>query len=234
MQKGFDVVNLHGTASGVIAVPVIGENGNWYIGNDDTGVAARGKDGITPHIGENGHWFIGVTDTGIEARGPKGDAGAQGPKGEPGEPGPKGDQGPAGPQGVQGPAGAQGPKGEGSDSYSLNEIAVGTWIDGKTIYRKVVRKSDFTSTQIYTSVGTLSGVETVVSLQGFLNFYNTNLQINPSVPLPFYGGPTNNNGLIWFNNTTGEIMLDLKVGEGAVVYPTEYYKVYVVIDYTKK
>lgn len=42
MQKGFDVVNIHGSASAIIAVPTIGENGNWYIGNNDTGVSAQG------------------------------------------------------------------------------------------------------------------------------------------------------------------------------------------------
>ena len=28
-----------------------------------------GKDGITPHIGENGNWFIGEEDTGVRAVG---------------------------------------------------------------------------------------------------------------------------------------------------------------------
>lgn len=82
MQKGFDVVNLHGTVSGVIAAPVIGENGDWFIGNEDTGVPARG---------------------------PKGDEGEPGPKGDVGPAGPQGVQGPAG---AQGPAGIQGPKGD--------------------------------------------------------------------------------------------------------------------------
>ena len=27
----------------------------------------NGKDGVTPHIGDNGNWFIGDTDTGIKA-----------------------------------------------------------------------------------------------------------------------------------------------------------------------
>ena len=84
-------------ANGV--TPHIGDNGNWFIGETDTGIAAQGDtgatgatgaqgekgeqgaagaDGVTPHIGDNGNWFIGETDTGIAAqgaRGPKGDAG---------------------------------------------------------------------------------------------------------------------------------------------------------------
>ena len=34
-----------------------------------------GEDGITPHIGANGNWFIGETDTGVGARGPAGEDG---------------------------------------------------------------------------------------------------------------------------------------------------------------
>ena len=64
--------------------PFIGENGNWYVDNKDTGIIARGtngKDGeqgpmglsgspgITPHIGDNGDWFIGDVDTGVYAHG---------------------------------------------------------------------------------------------------------------------------------------------------------------------
>lgn len=51
MQKGFDVVNLHGTASAVIAVPTIGENGNWFIGNNDMGVSAQGPQGDPGPVG---------------------------------------------------------------------------------------------------------------------------------------------------------------------------------------
>lgn len=37
-----------------------------------TGVAATGDDGVTPHIGVNGNWFIGNIDTGVAAQGPQG------------------------------------------------------------------------------------------------------------------------------------------------------------------
>ena len=70
--------------------PHIGENGNWYIGNTDTGKPSRGAkgdtgasgspgaDGVTPHIGDNGNWYIGNTDTGKPSRGAKGDKGDAG------------------------------------------------------------------------------------------------------------------------------------------------------------
>lgn len=44
-------------------------------------------DGITPTIGNNGNWFLGDTDTGKPSRGEKGEAGAQGIQGEKGDTG---------------------------------------------------------------------------------------------------------------------------------------------------
>lgn len=57
------------------ATPSIGSNGNWFIGDTDTGVKAAGTDGAVPSIGSNGNWFIGDTDTGIKAAGKNGEDG---------------------------------------------------------------------------------------------------------------------------------------------------------------
>lgn len=45
----------------------------------------KGADGITPHIGENGNWYLGDTDTGKPSRGEKGDKGDTGAKGADGK-----------------------------------------------------------------------------------------------------------------------------------------------------
>ena len=95
--------------------PYIGANGNWWIGDQDTGVKAEGKDGVdgqpgtpgepgkpgengtngeTPYIGENGNWWIGDQDTGVKAEG------KDGVDGQPGVPGDKGDTGDKGEDGV--------------------------------------------------------------------------------------------------------------------------------------
>ena len=50
-----------------------------------------GANGVTPTIGENGNWYLGETDTGKPSRGekgPKGNTGEQGPQGLPGPTGP--------------------------------------------------------------------------------------------------------------------------------------------------
>ncbi|MBQ8289494.1 MAG: hypothetical protein IJY01_01300 [Clostridia bacterium] len=55
-------------ASGTNAT--IGSNGNWYLDGTDTGKVAVGKDGTPAEritVGENGNWFIGQTDTGVFA-----------------------------------------------------------------------------------------------------------------------------------------------------------------------
>lgn len=62
----FDMSGLPGIQGEPGQTPYIGENGNWYIGNDDLRVAAQGpqgQPGLTPHIGKNGNWYIGDTDT---------------------------------------------------------------------------------------------------------------------------------------------------------------------------
>ena len=76
--------------------PTIGENGNWYLGETDTGKPSRGEkgdtgasgepgkdgtngspgaDGLTPTIGENGNWYFDNVDTGKPSRGLRGEKG---------------------------------------------------------------------------------------------------------------------------------------------------------------
>lgn len=46
-----------------------------------------GENGITPTIGKNGNWYLGETDTGKPSRGERGDPGQKGDPGEKGDPG---------------------------------------------------------------------------------------------------------------------------------------------------
>ena len=111
MQKGFKEVNLHGCVSGVIATPEIGENGNWFIGNDDTGVCAKGADGAVGPEGPQGE------------KGDQGENGPAGPQGSQGIQGEKGDKGDKGDQGIQGEKGDKGEKGEDADASELERLS---------------------------------------------------------------------------------------------------------------
>lgn len=60
---------LHTMSDAGIVFEITGEtaSGNsWVVKEKCT---LRGKDGTTPHIGANGNWYIGDTDTGVSARG---------------------------------------------------------------------------------------------------------------------------------------------------------------------
>ena len=115
--------------------PYVGENGNWYIGEDDTGKPSRGAkgepgtDGVSPtfiiesvETGEPGT-DAEVTMTGdapnhglifVIPRGNKGD------KGDTGSPGAKGDKG------EQGSPGAKGDKGDKGDPGATPNLSIGT------------------------------------------------------------------------------------------------------------
>lgn len=83
MLDGFQKVKLagHSLVEGVVEVPVIGANGNWYIGNVDTGVKAKGEQGEPGPEGVQG------------LKGGQGEIGPAGPQGIQGIPGDKGDIG---------------------------------------------------------------------------------------------------------------------------------------------
>ena len=74
------------------SVVTIGENGNWFIDGEDTGVKAKGEDGqngadgtaSTITISENNTWVIDGKDTGVSVNGDKGDPGEDGQDGEDG------------------------------------------------------------------------------------------------------------------------------------------------------
>lgn len=154
---------------GLEDVYVVPEGG----GGGATGPA--GKDGLTPTIGANGNWYLGDEDTGKPSRGEKGDPGAKGADGAAGKDGsdgyspeatvtpinggakiivkdrngttsanvmngaqgPKGDKGDPGvqgPRGEQGPAGERGPKGEpgtpavtAADNGKFLRVVNGVW-----------------------------------------------------------------------------------------------------------
>lgn len=56
-------------------IPTIGENGNWWVNNEDLGIKAVAQ---IPVIGENGNWWVDGKDSGKPAQGGKGDKGDTG------------------------------------------------------------------------------------------------------------------------------------------------------------
>ena len=124
--------------------PVIGPNGNWYIGGVDTGKPSQGAPGTSSGeggTGENGATFTPTLDENgnlswsndkglanpatVNIKGPKGDQGMPGAdgmageKGEKGDPGERGEKGDPGEKGEKGDPGQKGEKGDsGADGYT--------------------------------------------------------------------------------------------------------------------
>lgn len=87
-----------------------------------------GENGKTPYVGDNGNWFVGSDDTGKPSRGEKGekgDTGAQGIQGEQGIQGVQGEKGDKGEKGAQGPQGLQGPQGAAGADGKTPNITIG-------------------------------------------------------------------------------------------------------------
>lgn len=134
--------------------PHIGENGNWYIGETDTGVKAQGEDGKdgTDGVGiasvkptltsmEDGGTNIitvtltnGQTSTFIVMNGSKG---SQGEKGDTGSKGDKGDTGPTGPAGPTGSIGATGERGTGILKVTTAPTSYTTETNGVTPIKRM-------------------------------------------------------------------------------------------------
>ena len=115
-------------------VPYIGANGNWWLGDTDTGVKASvkgdkgdpgkdgadGKDGITPRlkIGNDNIWYVSYdggqswTSLGVKATGEKGDKGNKGDAGADGQDGADGKDGVDGKDGKDGADGKDGTNGK--------------------------------------------------------------------------------------------------------------------------
>ena len=86
-KDGVGISNIEktGTAGLVDTYTITLTNNTTYtftVKNGENG--DPGQNGTTPTIGENGNWYLGETDTGKPSRGPKGDPGDPGPAGDSG------------------------------------------------------------------------------------------------------------------------------------------------------
>lgn len=120
--------------------PTIGENGNWYLGDTDTGKPSRGADGAKGDKGDKGDAFTYADFTAAQLAALKGEKGDPGEKGNTGATGPAGPagvpgkDGPKGDPGVPGKDGEKGDKGEPGDKGAPGEKGP-PGVDGKSAYQ---------------------------------------------------------------------------------------------------
>lgn len=133
-----------------------------------------GKDGVTPHIGDNGNWWIGDIDTGVRAE-------------------------------VKG------------DVYSTEETVVGTWYNGKPVYRRTF-VGVFPSTEGSLSVDSNPVYDDIVSQYGYFDKYYGR------TPFPWYYNQNINRGFFTvYSNRLSLVFAGEPVGAPYVI----------TIEYTK-
>ena len=117
-------IKADGATIATISDGADGTNGADGAPGKDGSPGAAGRDGTTPTIGDNGNWHLGDTDTGKPSRGAAGAKGADGANGKDGAKGDKGDPGDKGAPGEKGDKGDPGEKGDpGADGKSAYQYA---------------------------------------------------------------------------------------------------------------
>ena len=112
-----------------------------------------------------------------------------------------------------------------NNTYSTTEQPIGTWIDGKTIYRKVIQytfASNATGIETQTTIGSVDGLDTLIKAEATIK----RLDVKYDYHIP-YGKNVQNHGYIVANTTGGSIIL----------YDSSHSvndKLYAIIEYTKQ
>lgn len=123
-----------------------------YLKANPPQAGSDGKDGITPTIGENGNWYLGDTDTGKPSRGA---AGAKGADGANGKDGAKGDKGEPGEKGAPGEKGDPGADGKSAYQYAQDGGYTGTEADFMAKLAQEILSGttdDLTAAQVYAAI----------------------------------------------------------------------------------
>ena len=97
--------------------------------------------------------------------------------------------------------------------YSTEETRIGTWIDGKPLYRKVFKQIVPITTQ-WTTIFDIENLDTGVLLRGFYGWIN-----GESVPFP-----NNTISLQWYNGVQAKFLENISYPGTSVTLICEYTK----------
>lgn len=115
------------------------------------------------------------------------------------------------------------------DNYSMNETKIGTWIDGKPLYRKVVQVTIPTTQNDGTTENTMSHVQNNVKMaflaEGYFNYFNS------AMPLSLYMNNSFSNGVRTSVSVGTDGVCALGIGNANTAFND--CKGYAIIKYTK-
>ena len=110
---------------------------------------------------------------------------------------------------------------ENKHTYSTEEQVVGTWIDGKPLYRKVISSNFASTVNSQKAIGTIKDFNVIVKFEG----YFTNPKNDNFYPFPF---ALNDEDIsVYFYKSTGEIFEIHNYSYANNLY------CYAVVEYTK-
>lgn len=112
-----------------------------------------------------------------------------------------------------------------ADNYSTQETVIGTWINGKPLYRKTIVTTTPSTANSIISVAVIDNViDCVVHIYGYIESNNSN---KPCMPLTYYYPDSTGYSYTWAR--VGNIHdVAMRVGTTSVSLP-----VYITIEYTK-
>lgn len=195
-EQSFDVLNGQNGENGTdgkSAYQISVDNG--FEGTEEEWLESlkgqKGDPGDTPSIGPNGNWWIGDTDTGVSATGSGGS-----------------------------------PSNRNGEIYSTEETRIGTWIDGKSIYRKVMSATHNGSNGQIT-VGLITDLGAVIQYYGYVCCSDATYR-----PIPLLDNRTNSGTQFFvYSWKTGVYLLTDCVT--AVLNLIQKQRFYLVLEYTK-
>ena len=111
---------------------------------------------------------------------------------------------------------------EEKQTYSTAEMRIGTWIDGKPIYRTVINAGTITATN--TQVGTISNLSKLVSIKGTAH--------SSALSNQSYGIPNVHNDMsLYYINALINNGSEVRVRFGTGISQLE--DVFIIVEYTK-
>ncbi len=109
-----------------------------------------------------------------------------------------------------------------NEVYSTQEQRIGTWINGKPLYRRVLESSSITLNDGVV-LSTISNIDKVCNMRGMIS---SSTGFNQPIGM-IYIDTFDRNNYIWLDKGTGEVKYRLKSGWTAINY------IMVVVEYTK-
>lgn len=109
---------------------------------------------------------------------------------------------------------------ENNGAYSEEEIEVGTWIDGRPIYRKVILGTSPAAVNSVKNIGTIDTDATILSLTGILE-YTQNKQY---FPIPYITTKGDHISMSYYNRIVSMFTSDSGLLNKPVMIYVEYVK----------